>query len=261
MTVDGRLAHGDFTALAADYSLYRPGYAPAVRAAILGLLQRPPLQLDAADVGAGTGIWTRMLADCGFRSLSAVEPNEEMRRLGIRDSAGHEISWRAGSGEATGLDTESVDLVTAASCFHWIDFDRGTAEVCRILRSGGWFVALWNPRLVELNTLLADIEAEIARLKPDFKRVASGRSEFTASLSERLWSHAGFDDVVMVEGRQVSIQSVEHHLGAWRSVNDVRVQLGEEKFGRFLAYAQRRLAAVDRVETTYATRAWAARRR
>ena len=261
MTVAQPIAHGDFTKLAREYSSYRPGYATSVRAAVVGLLGRPPSVLDAADVGAGTGIWTRMLAGAGFHSVTAVEPNDEMRRLGIRDSASLGISWVPGTGEATGLADESVDLVSVASAFHWMNFDEATAEFVRVLRPNGWFVALWNPRLVEANPLLAEIEAELPRLKPDLKRFASGRSEFAESLGDRLWAHAAFDDVVRIEGRHVAVQSVDHHLGAWRSVNDVRVQLGEERFGRFLAHAERCLSDVDEVETTYLTRAWAARRR
>lgn len=253
--------HGDFTGLADDYSNYRSGYAPSVRAALLGLLGRPPAELDVADVGAGTGIWTRMLAELGFRSVTAIEPNDDMRGNGIRDSIGTPIGWRPGRGEETGLEDDSVDLVSMASSFHWVDFDRGTEEFRRVLRPGGWFVALWNPRLVEANPLLAEIEAELKRLKPDLKRVAFGRSSFTETLTERLWAHPGFADVLVLEGRHVSVQTADRYLGAWRSVNDVRFELGEERFTRFLDYVERRLAGHETVDVTYRTRAWAAQAR
>jgi hypothetical protein len=50
------MTHGDFAALAGDYARYRPGYAPSVTTLILDLVGRPPIEIDAADVGAGTGI-------------------------------------------------------------------------------------------------------------------------------------------------------------------------------------------------------------
>ena len=140
------------------------------------------IEIDAADVGAGTGIWTMMLAACGLRSITAVEPDDEMRRQGILASQGKNISWRKGTGEATGLANESFHLVTMASSFHWVDFDKGCAEFQRILRPGGRFVALWNPRLIEINPLLVEIEREITRLKPDIRRVSSGRSGLTDRL-------------------------------------------------------------------------------
>src|SRR3954447_1036020 len=160
MTETTTSRHGDFTGLAQAYSQYRPVYAEPVRDALLGLLPGTPAELDAADIGAGTGLWTRMLAACGFRSVTAVEPNDQMRAAGLGDSDGTGIVWRDGRAEATGLPSASCDLVTMASSLHWADFDAGTAEIARVLRPGGWFVALWNPRLVEANPRLARIEAE-----------------------------------------------------------------------------------------------------
>lgn len=260
MSNNTQLKHGDFTQLAETYSKYRSGYAPSVRSAIIGLLGRPADQLDVVDVGAGTGIWTRMLAAASFRSVTAIEPNDKMRSEGMRDSASFDISWRAGWGEETGLEDDSVDLVTMASSFHWVDFDEGTTDFCRILRPGGWFVALWNPRLIEANPLLVEIEAELTRLKPDLKRVSSGRTGLVETLADQLWQHPGFDDVVHLEGRHVVKQTVEQYLGVWHSVNDVQVQLGEQKFAKFLDHAEDVLSGVENVETTYLTRAWAARR-
>ena len=40
------------------------------------------------NVGAGTGIFTRLLARSGCRSVTAVEPNADMRERGLRDSDG-----------------------------------------------------------------------------------------------------------------------------------------------------------------------------
>lgn len=255
----GDLKHGDFTGLAENYSKYRPGYAPSVRDAILGLIDRPANTLDAADVGAGTGIWTRILAE-RVRHVTAIEPNDDMRRFGAADSEGRNITFQAGSGEATGLAAGSMDLVSMASSFHWVDFERGTREFHRVLKPGGRFVALWNPRLIEANPLLVEIEDQIRRINPDVKRVSSGASGITERLTELLWASPLFDDVVYLEGRHVSEQTPAHYIGVWRSVNDVRVQLGPDGWAKFLAFIEDRLRGVDRIVTTYRTRAWAARR-
>ena len=255
-----KMKHGDFTGLAHDYSRYRPGYSASVVTAIFALVGRPLAEIDAADVGAGTGIWTRMLSARSPHSLVAVEPNDDMRREGILSSEGHEIAWRKGTAEATGLPAQSCDLVTMASSFHWADFDKACAEFQRILRTGGRFVALWNPRLIEVNPLLVEIEAEIARLKPDIQRVSSGRSGLTERLTDKLWGKPGFNDVIYIEARHVTSQSIEHYLGAWRSVNDLQVQLGPDLFGKFLRFVERKTAGLTAIETTYLTRAWAVRR-
>jgi SAM-dependent methyltransferase len=255
------MKHGDFTGLASHYARFRADYAPQVATAILGYLGREVSLIDAADIGAGTGIWTRMLAARGLHSIVAVEPNDDMRGQGIESSRGAGIVWRTGSAEATGLPGGSADLVTMASSLHWADFNKACDEFYRILRPGGVFAALWNPRLIEANPVLAEIEAEITRLKPDIQRVSSGRSGITERLTELLSAKPQFTEVLYLEGRHSVHQTPKLYIGAWRSVNDVQVQLGPELFQKFLDYVEMRTANLRAIETTYLTRAWAVRRR
>src|SRR3989442_3132520 len=99
---------------ASDYRRYRPDYpAAAIDTILSGLLD--PGRLRVADIGAGTGICSRLLAERGVRLL-AVEPNAEMRAAA---EAHARIEWRAGEAEATGLAVASLDLVVCAQAFHW----------------------------------------------------------------------------------------------------------------------------------------------
>jgi ubiquinone/menaquinone biosynthesis C-methylase UbiE len=254
------MKHGDFTGLADNYARFRAGYAPQVATAIVRYLGRDPASADVVDVGAGTGIWTRTLAKHGLHSITAVEPNDDMRQQGIETCRGTSIVWRKGSAESTGLPDGSADLVTMASSFHWADFHKACEEFHRILRPEGMFVALWNPRLIEANPLLVEIEAEITRLKPDVQRVSSGRSGITERLTEMLNANPQFTDVLYLEGRHSVHQTPEQYMGAWHSVNDLQVQLGPQLFAKFLEATEKRICGVTTIETTYVTRAWAAKR-
>jgi ubiquinone/menaquinone biosynthesis C-methylase UbiE len=255
------LQAGDFTGLAKDYSQHRPDYCPSVLTALLGLLRKPTIEVDFVDVGAGTGIWTRMVNGEGVHSTTAVEPNDDMLANGLADSAGTGVRWLAGSAEQTGLPQACCDWLSMASSFHWADFNRATKEFHRLLRAGGRFTALWNPRLIEINPLLVEIEGHLDTLRPNIKRISSGRSGITETLTEKLWSSPYFTDVVYLEGRHVIAMTPERYLGAWRSVNDLRVQLGPEKFKAFLAFVEQRIGGMDVIEATYLTRAWSARRK
>jgi ubiquinone/menaquinone biosynthesis C-methylase UbiE len=252
--------HGDYTGLASDYARFRPGYAPQVATAILSYVGRDAASVDAADVGAGTGIWTRMLAARGLHSVVAVEPNDDMRGQGIETSRGTGIVWLKGTAEATGLPDSSADLVSMASSLHWADFDKACEEFHRILRPGGVFAALWNPRFIEANPLLIEIEAQITWLKPDLHRVSSGRSGITERLTDMLSAKPQFAEVLYLEGRHSVRQTPEQYIGAWRSVNDLQVQLGPELFRQFLDFTEKRIAGLTAIETIYLTRAWVARR-
>lgn len=252
---------GDFTGLAKDYSEHRPDYCPSVLKALLGLISKPASDVDFVDVGAGTGIWSRMVFDAGVKSVTAVEPNHDMRVNGIADSKKTSIRWMAGDAEETGLSDGSADWLSMASSFHWADFDKATKEFHRLLRPGGRFTALWNPRLIDVNPLLVEIEAYLDTLRPNIKRVSSGRSGITETLTEQLWASPRFNDVVYLEGRHVIEMSTDRYLGAWRSVNDLRVQLGPDKFGSFLDFVEKRISGLKVIEATYLTRAWSARRK
>tara|TARA_B100000029_G_scaffold93245_3_gene83236 strand:- start:603 stop:1415 length:813 start_codon:yes stop_codon:yes gene_type:complete len=254
----GNLKFGDFTGLASDYSNNRPDYCPSILSALLGMFDKPIGDIDFVDVGAGTGIWTRMVNSGGVRSSVAIEPNDDMRKHGILDSSEVSIKWIDGNAEKTGLPDESCDWLTMASSFHWADFGLATKEFHRVLRKGGRFTALWNPRVIEVNPLLIEIEKYLKTLRADIKRVSSGLSGITDTLTAKLRASAYFEDVVYLEGLHVIKMSSERYLGAWRSVNDLRVQLGAEKFDTFLRYVERRLDGLDVIEATYLTRAWSA---
>jgi SAM-dependent methyltransferase len=254
------LKHGNFDTLAEDYARYRPGYSSDVLSATLALTQKPAHAVDFADVGAGTGIWTRMVAARGCRT-SAVEPSDPMRAEGKAGNGSLTISWHKGTAEATGLPSGAFDICSMASSFHWADFDAAMDEFRRILRPDGLFVVLWNPRNIDANPLLVEIEAELRRLVPGMKRVSSGRSEFCDTLIDRFGMRDDFETVLYLEGNHVERMTPERYLGAWRSVNDVRVQAGADKFARFLAYVEDRTRGLDAIDAPYVTRAWVVRRR
>lgn len=255
------LTAGDFTGLASDYAQHRPDYSSSVLNSLIGLLDKNITEVDFVDVGAGTGIWTRMVHDKSVKSVVAVEPNDDMRSYGLSNNKSCEISWISGSAEQTRLPSSSCDWLSMASSFHWANFDKATQEFHRVLRKGGRFTALWNPRLIEVNPLLVKIEAHLETLRPNIKRVSSGRSGITETLTSKLEESPFFEDVIYIEGRHIISMSPDRYLGAWRSVNDLRVQLGVHKFNSFLNFVEEQLVGLDCVEATYITRAWSARRK
>ncbi len=132
-----------FSDRARDYALYRPTYPlEAIDAIIRATEMSSSRCLSAADIGAGTGISSRLLADRNLHVL-AIEPNQAMREAAEPHP---NIEWRAGTAEHTTLDTASQDLVLCAQAFHWFDAQRALAEFHRILRPRGVLCLLWNDR-------------------------------------------------------------------------------------------------------------------
>jgi SAM-dependent methyltransferase len=127
-----------FGARAADYALYRPSYPREAVAAVLDGFTRP----DVADVGAGTGISSVLLADAGAY-VFAVEPNANMRASIV---SRQDIVVVDGTAEATTLPDCSIDIVTAFQAYHWFVPDRVLAEAARIGRTRVRYAAVWNER-------------------------------------------------------------------------------------------------------------------
>jgi SAM-dependent methyltransferase len=132
---------GRFSDRADDYVRYRPDYPAAAFDAMLAGLG-PPSRLEAADIGAGTGISSRLLAERGVWVI-AIEPNAAMRAAAAPHPS---IQWREGTGEQTGLESASVDLVLCAQAFHWFRQRDALAEFHRVLDPGGRLALLWNAR-------------------------------------------------------------------------------------------------------------------
>lgn len=90
-----------------------------------------PSELAVVDIGAGTGISSRLLAQ-RVRVVYAVEPNAAMR---AKAEPAVNVHWLAGTGERTGLRTDGVDMAVAMQAFHWFDSDKAWREMCRIAKS------------------------------------------------------------------------------------------------------------------------------
>lgn len=128
-----------FSDRAADYVKYRPSYpAAAIDRILVGLVTESLV----ADIGAGTGISSRLIADRGVRVL-AIDPNAAMRTAATTHPL---VEFRDTTAEATGLEADSIDLVTCFQAFHWFDPKPTLLEFRRILKLTGRLALVWNNR-------------------------------------------------------------------------------------------------------------------
>jgi len=134
-----------FTGKVDNYAKYRPTYPDGV---IDFLIKQTGLQKDwnIADIGSGTGIFSALLLKQGYK-VWCVEPNKAMREEGERRLQKFtKFTSVAGSGEKTGLQDRSIDLITVAQAFHWVDQGLAKAEFKRILKTPGYIALIWNIR-------------------------------------------------------------------------------------------------------------------
>lgn len=138
----------DFTQRFSDrveaYVQFRPGYPVEL---VQTLLQKASPR-TVADIGSGTGIFTRLLLEQKLQ-VFGVEPNADMRHaaesLFSEDPLFHSLDAPA---ESTGLADNSVDLITAAQAFHWFNNAATKVEFRRILKPAGKLALIWNKRKI-----------------------------------------------------------------------------------------------------------------
>jgi len=135
-----------FSDRAVNYRKHRPGYPGQL---IDFLIEKCPLNSESriADVGSGTGIFSKLLLDKGLRVFS-VEPNKAMRREAENDLRGYDrFASVNAAAEQLPFEDSSIDLITAAQAMHWFDRERCKPEFKRVLKKEGHLALIWNDRL------------------------------------------------------------------------------------------------------------------
>ena len=146
--LSGALDVNPFVGEGGAYDSVRPAYPDEAVAALVDAARRArgadasvqggPLR--AADIGAGTGKMSELLARAGLL-VDAVEPSEAMR---AQASSIEGVTWHDGVAEQTGLPNDMYDIVVFAQSWHWVDSERAGLEVERILAPGGVLGIVWN---------------------------------------------------------------------------------------------------------------------
>ncbi|WP_342440915.1 class I SAM-dependent methyltransferase [Lysinibacillus sp. FSL K6-0057] len=166
---------GNFTDKADIYAKYRPSYPNEY---IDYLLSANELNGDriVADIGSGTGIFSRQLLERGLHVIG-VEPNDDMRQKAEQSLKIH-LRFKSikATAENTTLTGNSVDLVTVAQAFHWFDKNAFKIECQRILKQKGKVALVWNSR--DLTNPMIKENAEICQKTcSNFKGFSGGIEE------------------------------------------------------------------------------------
>lgn len=131
-----------FTGKADVYDKFRPSYPDS----LIDWLYEKTGAKTVADIGAGTGIFTKCLSAKPWK-ITAVEPNANMLEI-LKQNMGQGSALFAkiinASAEDTGIPAGTIDLVTAAQAFHWFDKGKFKAECERILTPNGRLAIVWN---------------------------------------------------------------------------------------------------------------------
>ncbi len=133
----GRFSAVDFGSAADDYGQWRQGFPPEFFQRLdthsLGVAGQRVL-----DIGTGTGLLARALALRGCQ-VTSLDPSPALlaEARSADEAAGVSIEYYPGRAEATGLEAGAYDVVSAATCWHWVNRLETAAECRRLLRRDG----------------------------------------------------------------------------------------------------------------------------
>ncbi|WP_020404148.1 class I SAM-dependent methyltransferase [Gracilimonas tropica] len=128
-----------FTDKSNSYAKYRSSYPAEMIDRIVEPFKTQST-INAADIGAGTGISSRLLGDAGVK-VTAVEPNRAMAEAADEHT---NVEYIIAPAESTGLESNSYDLVTSFQAFHWFHFDESLKEFNRLLKPDGKLALVWS---------------------------------------------------------------------------------------------------------------------
>lgn len=242
---------GDFSKQADAYTRARPSYPDALLDSLISdlLLQRGD---RVADLGAGTGIFTRLLVARGFE-VTAVDPNDEMMRRALVPKA----RWVKGTFEDNSLPNRSQSWAVAAQAFHWAEPAIALPQVRRILRPNGVFTVLWNDRANQDCEVLQWTAAAIARHVAEFDEAYRDRK-----WNDVLESTGDFTFLSQHTVRHSVTMSRERYLDLWRSHNRLNNVAGTDRFARFFGELTEYLEhhQIEHIDLPYNCVSWSARR-
>ena len=125
-----------FGSVADDYNRLRSGPPSEAFDFLL-----PEGAADVLEIGAGTGILTRLLVE-RIPHVTAIEPDDRMRALSAASAP--DLEAIAGPRRGDPGPLSSYDVVIAQSAWHWVDEARAVPEVARLLRPHGRLSLAWT---------------------------------------------------------------------------------------------------------------------
>ncbi|GAB4493512.1 MAG: class I SAM-dependent methyltransferase [Saprospiraceae bacterium] len=133
----------NFSAAAAEYARFRPGYPPQLFDFLFGLCKN----FDCAwDCATGNGQIADLLAE-RFQQVEATDISENQLKNAVQKA---NIRYRVESAESPSFPENIFDLATVGQAVHWFAFDKFYPAVKKVLKPDG-ILALVGYNLLKID--------------------------------------------------------------------------------------------------------------
>jgi SAM-dependent methyltransferase len=133
-----------FDKLASTYEEARPGYATEVYSCINSFKTFSPTS-RILEVGAGSGIATKEIADYWHSKIIALEPGHNLCILANKNLINsHNVEILETTFEDYNNSATQFDALFSATAFHWIDPTIKYQKADKLLKDDGLLILYWN---------------------------------------------------------------------------------------------------------------------
>lgn len=252
-----------------NYDLNRPGYPSEVAKVIVDHVIHRRLDGNIVDVGSGTGLFTRVLAEAaqGRLSIIGIEPNTDMIHVAVKSTPRElNIKYRVSPAERLPFPDRYVSAVAAATAAHRFDRHAFYNEVARILLPGGLLALVHNRHRYLDSPALSEYHAFVEQCIPEYSRgtfTTAAGTYSTIDFHRELDADFRFEDVTVRHWNWNFDTSLPHFLALSFSSSLIQrsaVAIGEQAVTKkltdiFERHSQSGLLRQPHVtEVTFATR-------
>ena len=220
----------DFGLTANDYLKYRAGFPDS----LFSELAKQGIGTDQQrilDIGTGTGTLARGFALNG-NSLVGIDPAEEMLIAAAEIDKNYkvDIEYKVSSAEEIKLESNQFDIISAGQCWHWLDAEKATGEIKRLLKPEGTLVVCYYDWIPLKGNVVRRTEEIIESYNPDWK--AGNLTGIHPAIFRDL-GNAGFHSLSSFTYDEAAIYSHAAWRGRIRASAGVGASLNADEVKRF----------------------------
>jgi ubiquinone/menaquinone biosynthesis C-methylase UbiE len=160
-----------FSQLAQAYDRARPSYPEVALERITQTMLETQSRFLIADIGAGTGIFTRQLRQHlpNTVGIFAVEPGHDMSAAAQQNPMTG-IEFLNASAEALPFSATQLRAITVAQAIQWFDRPAFFCEAARVLEPAGLLFVVQNNRNWQASPFLEAYEGLLEQYSPNYNR-------------------------------------------------------------------------------------------
>lgn len=242
-----------------NYNQYRIPYAAETNAVINKHLHYALDKSICLDIGAGSGLWTKQFLETNIKKIIAIESDRTMLNAGKNFINDSRVSWVSGDAHNLSIAKNTIHIISLATVLHLLDFDKLIKEIDLTLISKGAVIILWNPKIMQSNSLLQVIEKYLMELCSEvYTESFTKKTLSLQQIKANIQSTKIFDHLFFYNLFHEVLLSKNQFIGQWIASNHFQKKLGESKFKKFMEFLENLISYREIIKVGYKTILWIA---